>query len=228
MVQKKVVGVSKILCPSIANLPIDENYVNHIIEIDKSGIDIFHIDIMDGTFVPNFGMAIREIDFIRSRTKKLLDCHMMIMQPRRYIELLAEHGIDIIYIHPEAELIPTETIDKIRALGKQPGIAVNPCTTLESVKEMLAIVDWVLLMGVNPGFAGRAYLPYVTPKIKAFNNYRIENNLSYKLVLDGGADEKVITELHHDCGIEGFVLGKQLFFFQNKPYKECVDYVRSL
>ena len=220
--------VPKILCPSILNLPIDRFYEDRIIEIDESDIDIFHIDIMDGTFVSNFGATLREIELIRSRTNKLLDCHMMVMQPRRYIQRLADLGIDIIYIHPDSELIPTETIDQIRSLGKQPGIVLNPCNSLETVKEMLPIVDWVMIIGVNPGYAGRDYLPYVTPKAKSLHDYRVTNELSYKLVLDGGADAKVISELYNNCGIEGYVLGKQLYFFQDKPYKECAEYVRSL
>ena len=217
----------KILCPSMLNLPID-GLREQITEINESGIDIFHIDIMDGTFVPNFGMSIREIDLIRRLTDKPLDCHMMIMNPGRYIKMLADHGIDIIYIHPEAEIIPTETLDQIRALGKNPGIVINPCLSLETVREMLHIVDYVMIMGVNPGYAGRDYLDYVTPKAKALNDYRMEKGLSYKLVLDGGADEKVIRNLYHNCGVEGFVLGKQLYFFQNKPYKECADSIRAL
>jgi ribulose-phosphate 3-epimerase len=217
----------KILCPSILNLPI-ESLKEEIIAIDKSGIDIFHIDIMDGCFVPNFGMGIREIDLIRKLTDKPLDCHMMIKEPGRYIKMLAEHGCDIIYIHPESELIPTETIDRIREFDKKPGIVINPGLSLETVKEMLAIVDYVMIMGVNPGYAGRSYMDYVTPKAKALNDYRIANALSYKLVLDGGADERVIRTLYHDCGVEGFVIGKQLFFFQNKPYNDCVDFIRSI
>jgi ribulose-phosphate 3-epimerase len=113
-------------------------------------------------------------------------------------------------------------------LGKQAGIVINPWVSLETVKEMLTIVDYVMLMGVNPGYAGRSYLDYVTPKAKALNEYRTTQKLSYKIVLDGGADEQVITNLYHNCGIEGFVLGKQVFFFQNKPYKDCVEYIRSL
>jgi ribulose-phosphate 3-epimerase len=210
------------------NLPIDRFYEDRIAEIDESDIDVFHIDLMDGTFVPNFGMTLREIDLIRSRTKKLIDCHMMVMQPRRYIQLLADRGVDIIYIHPDSELIPTETIDQIRALGKQPGIVLNPCNSFETIREMLPIVDWVMIMGVNPGFPGRDYMSYVTPKAKALHDYRAANNLSYKLVLDGGADAKVISNLYNNCGIEGYVLGKQLYFFQDKPYKDCVEYIRSL
>jgi ribulose-phosphate 3-epimerase len=219
--------VPKILCPSILNLPI-ENLKEEIIAINKSGIDIFHIDIMDGCFVPNFGMGVREIDLIRKLTDKPLDCHLMIKEPGRYIKTIAEHGCDIIYIHPESELIPTETIDRIRGLDKKPGIVINPGIGLETVKEMLAIVDYVMIMGVNPGYAGRSYMDYITPKAKALNDYRIANVLSYKLVLDGGADERVIRTLYHDCGVEGFVVGKQLFFFQNKPYKDCVDFIRSI
>ena len=210
------------------NLPIDKFYEDRIVEIDKSDIDVFHIDLMDGTFVPNFGMTLREISLIRSRTKKLIDCHMMVMQPRRYIQLLADLGVDIIYIHPDSELIPTETIDQIRKMGKQPGIVVNPCNSFETIREMLPIVDWVTIMGVNPGFPGRDYMPYVTPKAKALHDYRIANNLSYKLVLDGGANAEVISNLYNNYGIEGYVLGKQLFFFQDKPYKDCAEYVRSL
>jgi ribulose-phosphate 3-epimerase len=220
-------AVSKILCPSILNLPID-GLKEEIIEINESGINIFHIDIMDGMFVPNFGMAIREIDLIRSLTSLPLDCHMMVMEPRKHIQMLADHGIDIIYIHPCTELIPSETIDQIHALGKQAGIAINPWMSLEHVKELLWIVDWVMIMGVNPGYAGRSYLPYVTPKAKALNDYRVNNNLPYKIVLDGGADETVITDLYHNCGVEGFVLGKQVFFFQDRTYKESVEFIRSL
>jgi ribulose-phosphate 3-epimerase len=217
----------KILCPSMLNLPI-EGLREQIVEINESDIDIFHIDIMDGTFVPNFGMSIREIDLIRRLTDKPLDCHMMIMNPGRYIKMLADHGIDIIYIHPESEIIPTETLDQIRALGKKPGIVINPCLSLETVREMLHIVDYVMIMGVNPGYAGRDYLDYVTPKAKALHDYRVEKGLSYKLVLDGGADENVIRNLYHHCGVEGFVVGKQLYFFQNKPYKECAGFIRAL
>jgi ribulose-phosphate 3-epimerase len=209
------------------NLPI-ENLKEEIIALDACDIDIFHVDLMDGLFVPNFGMSIREIDLIRTYTKKLIDCHMMVEEPRRYIKLVADHGCDIIYIHPEAERIPTETLDQIRALGKAPGIIVNPRLSLEMVKEMLPIVDYVMLMGVNPGFAGREFMDYIIPKCKDITRYREEKGLKYAVLLDGGADEKVIRTMYHDCGVEGFVLGKQTLFFQNKPYKDCIEFVRKI
>jgi ribulose-phosphate 3-epimerase len=211
------------------NLPAEKLTADEIKLIDESGIDLFHIDIMDLNFVPNMGLAFSQIELIRKNTSKMLDCHMMVMNPRRYIKQVYENlGCQIIYIHPESELIPSETLAQIKDIGAHPGITVNPYMSLEHVKEMLPIVDYVMIMGVNPGYAGRDYLPYVTPKARAFNYYRTANNMSYNIVLDGGADEAVIRELYHECGVEGFVLGKQLFFFQNKPYKECVDFIREI
>jgi ribulose-phosphate 3-epimerase len=220
---------TKILCPSMLNLPAEQLTVDEIKQIDDSGIDIFHIDIMDLNFVPNMGLAFSQIELIRKNTKKPLDCHMMVMNPQRYVKRVYEElGCNIIYIHPEAELIPSETLASIRDLGASSGITVNPYMSLDSVREMLYIVDYVMIMGVNPGYAGRDFLPYVTYKAKTFNDYRVTQNLPYKIVLDGGADEAVIRKLYHDCGIEGFVLGKQLYFFQDKPYKECVDFIRAI
>ena len=217
----------KILNASLFNLPI-ENFKEEIIELDKSGIDMYHIDIMDGTFVPNFAMSPREIDLVRKLTNKPLDCHMMVVEPRRYIKMIADRGADMISIHPEAEYIPTETLDQIRALGKKPGIVVNPMLSLETLKEMLPIVDYITLMGVNPGFAGRDFMDYLLPKFKDIARYREEKGLKFSIFLDGGADERVIRTMYHDCKIEGFILGKQLLFFQNKPYKDCVDFIRTI
>jgi ribulose-phosphate 3-epimerase len=222
-------SVAKILCPSMLNLPAEQLTADEIRRIDESGIDLFHIDIMDLNFVPNMGLAFSQIELIRKNTNKPLDCHMMVMNPQRYIKYVYEKlGCHIIYIHPESELIPSETLAQIKGLGAHTGITVNPYMSLDHVKELLPVVDYVMIMGVNPGYAGREYLPYITPKAKVFNDYRVANNMSYKIVLDGGADEAVVRELYHNCGIEGFVIGKQLFFFQNKPYKECVDFIRAL
>ena len=104
----------KILCPSILNLSTD-NMREEIEKLDATDMDIYHVDIMDGTFVPNFGMSVRELEMIRRITDaghhKLVDCHMMVMNPHRYIKRIAEAGADIIYIHPESELIPSATLE---------------------------------------------------------------------------------------------------------------------
>ena len=143
----------KILCPSILNLSTD-NMREEIEKLDATDMDIYHVDIMDGTFVPNFGMSVRELEMIRRITDaghhKLIDCHMMIMNPHRYIKRIAEAGADIIYIHPESELIPSATLELIQLEGKKTGLILNPCTSLETVKDMLPITDYVMIMAVNP------------------------------------------------------------------------------
>ncbi len=219
--------MKKILCPSIMNLSV-EGLKEQVIEIDKSDIDIFHLDLMDGTFVPNFGMSVREIDLVRKYTDKPMDCHMMVMNPGRYVEMMAQHGVNIVYIHPEAELIPSETLDKIHRFGMHAGIVLNPCTSIEEVKSLLPQCEYVMMMGVNPGFAGRDFMDYLVPKFKEMNDVRKKGNYEFNIILDGGADRRVISMLYHECGIEGYVLGKQMYFFQEKSYAECAEEIRAI
>ncbi len=220
----------KLLCPSILNLPID-NIRGEIEKLDATDMDIYHVDVMDGTFVQNFGMSIRELEMIRRVTDKgahkLIDCHMMVMNPHRYIEKIAQAGADIIYIHPESELIPSATLELIQLQGKKTGLILNPCTSLESVKDMLPVTDYVMIMAVNPGFAGREFMPYTRRKFVELNHYREENGLNYHLLLDGGATREVIADLYHNCGVEGFVLGKQELFFKKDDYATCIDRIRG-
>lgn len=215
----------KILCPSILNLPID-HLKEEIVELNACDIDIFHVDIMDGSFVPNFGMSLRELSMIRENTDKLIDCHMMVQNPHLHIETVARHGADIIYIHPESEICPSETLDQIHGLGKQAGVVLNPCTSLESVADILPIADYVMMMGVNPGYAGRSYLNYLDLKFGRLAKLR--KQYDFKVILDGGATRQVISKLYHEYDVEGFVLGKQELFFQERSYKECIDFIRSL
>ncbi len=219
-----------ILCPSVFNLPLD-NIRQELEELDKTDMDIYHVDIMDGSFVPNFAVSVQELELIRKITDAgkhhLVDCHMMVMNPHRYIKKIADAGADIIYIHPESELVPSATLELIQLEGKKTGLVVNPCTSLESIKDMLPITDYVMVMGVNPGFAGRSFMPYTREKFIELNEYRIKNNLNYHIVLDGGATKEVISDLYHNCGVEGFVLGKQELFFQKDDYATCIDRIRT-
>ena len=219
-----------ILCPSVFNLMVD-NIREEVEKLDDTDMDIFHVDIMDGMFVPNFAVSIRELEMIRRVTdrgkKHLIDCHMMVMQPHRYVQRIAEAGADIIYIHPESELIPSATLDLIQREGKMTGLVLDPCVSLESVKDMLPITDYLMVMGVNPGFAGRDFMPYTREKFIEADRYRKEKGLHYHIVLDGGATREVISDLYHNCGTEGYVLGKQELFFQEAGYKECIERIRK-
>ena len=170
--------MEKLLCPSLLNLSMD--YLkDEIMRLDVSGADILHIDVMDGHYVPNFGMSFQDIETIRKNTSLKLDVHMMMYNPGRYIERYAEFGADIIYIHPDSETIPTETLCRIRKLGKAPGIVINPGISLDSIQELLSLVDYVLVMTVNRGFAGRDYLHFVEPNIEQLLKLRQRYKLSY-------------------------------------------------
>lgn len=216
--------MEKLLCPSLLNLSMD--YLkDEIMRLDVSGADILHIDVMDGHYVPNFGMSFQDIETIRKNTSLKLDVHMMMYNPGRYIERYAELGADIIYIHPDSETIPTETLCRIRKLGKAPGIVINPGISLDSIQELLSLVDYVLVMTVNPGFAGRDYLHFVEPKIEQL--LKLRQRYKFHIVIDGGVTWEILECLWKK-GVEGFVLGKQILFEKNEDYRTIIQKVRNI
>ena len=149
--------MKKLLCPSLMCADFSK-LQDEVEKLDKAGIDIFHIDFMDGSFVPNFGMGLQDFDMVRASTQKKVDVHLMIQNPSKYVEMFATRGADIIYIHPEADQQAARTLEDIRKLGKKAGIAINPGTAVETIFELLPLVDYVMVMTVNPGFAGQKYL----------------------------------------------------------------------
>lgn len=215
---------TKILCPSMMCGDF-YNLKEDIINLEKANIDIFHIDIMDGSFVPNFGMGIQDFEIIRSTTTKKVDVHLMIQNPANYVRKFCEMGADIIYIHPEADIQPARTLDIIKSLGKQSGIAINPGTSLEFVYELLPLVDYVLLMTVNPGFAGQKYLEYVTEKIKRF--VLLSDIFDYKVMVDGAISFGKVKSLSK-IGVHGFILGTSALFGKEKSYDEIVSELRMI
>ena len=156
--------MEKLLCQSMmcANYRNLEKEVNDLIE---AGVDIFHFDIMDGQFVPNFGMGLQDVEYICKASTIPVDAHLMIENPGYYVEKFAKLGIDIIYIHPESDVHPTRTLQSIIDLGVKPGIAINPGTAVETIKPLLPFVDYVMVMSVNPGFSGQKYISSVDEKI---------------------------------------------------------------
>ncbi len=196
-------------------------------DLETSGIDSFHIDIMDGRYVPNFAMSINDMRYIAGISKKPLDVHLMIEHPSNNIGLFLSNlrKGDTVYIHPEAEYHPSTTLQRIIDAGMIPGIAVNPGTSVETVFEMLRIVKKVLVMSVNPGNAGQMYLPYVGKKITKLLS--IKEDMDFELYWDGACSAGRIKE-YAPRGVKGFVLGTTLLFGKDRPYKETLRNIREL
>lgn len=196
-------------------------------DLEKGGIDSFHIDIMDGRYVPNFAMSLNDLMYIRSATEKPLDVHLMIEHPNSSIHLFINrlHKGDTVYIHPEAEYHPSTTLQKIIDAGMIPGIAINPGTSVETVIEMLRIVKKVLVMTVNPGNAGQMFMPYVDEKISTLLSLKEE--MGFELYWDGACSADKILK-YAPKGMNGFVLGTSLLFGKGRPYEELLKEIREL
>lgn len=208
-----------LFCPSM--MCASFNHLEQEVKaLDAAGTDIFHIDIMDGNFVPNFGMGTQDVTAIRESTDKRVDVHLMISNPGNYVEMFADLGADIIYIHPETDIQAARTLAKIKEKGKKAGIAINPGTSIHQIEELLPLIDYLMVMTVNPGFAGQKYLPYVDPKIKKL--VELKGTFSFELMVDGAISEPIIQRLAK-IGVDGFVLGTSTLFGKEQSYKEILD-----
>jgi ribulose-phosphate 3-epimerase len=212
---------ASMMCANYGNLE------KEVHDLEEGGIDSFHIDIMDGRYVPNFAMSLNDMRYIASTTSKPLDVHLMIEHPNNHIELFLSslRKGDTVYIHPEAEYHPSTTLQKIINAEMIPGIAINPGTSVETVSEMLRIVKKVLVMSVNPGNAGQMYLPYVGKKITKL--LALKEDMDFELYWDGACSSQRILE-YAPKGVKGFVLGTTLLFGKTESYGETLRNIREL
>jgi ribulose-phosphate 3-epimerase len=174
-----------IIAPSLlaANfLKLDET----CLMLNNSQADWFHLDVMDGRFVPNISFGPMIIEFIRTTTKKTCDVHLMILEPEKYAEAFKKAGADILTVHYEACPHLHRNIQQIKSLGMQAGVAINPHTPIELLTAILPDIDLVCLMSVNPGFGGQSFIPGTIQRIKQLKQEIIERRLDVKIEIDGG------------------------------------------
>ena len=178
--------------------------------IDKSDADWFHLDVMDGIFVPNISFGMPVVKAIRKMTSKPLDVHLMITQPERYIEKFIDLGSDIISFHIEATNKLEENISTIKSKNVKVGIAINPDTPIGDLKDIISKIDLVCLMGVHPGFAGQKFIENTFDRLKQLKALIKDSNSKALIEVDGGVNENNHMDLK-SLGADVLVAGSYIF-----------------
>lgn len=178
--------------------------------VDRSAAEWVHIDVMDGVFVPNISFGFPVLKAIRRATAKCLDVHLMIVEPERYVARFAEAGADIVTFHYEAVSDVRACIGLIRGAGARAGVSIKPATPAEALREVLPLVDLVLVMSVEPGFGGQSFIPGSLDKIRALRAMIREQGLGTIVEVDGGISARNAREVF-DAGADALVAGSAVF-----------------
>ena len=200
---------SPLVAPSILGADFG-HLADELADIAAGGADLVHVDIMDGRFVPNITFGPVIVRHLRKLTELPLDVHMMVVEPERHLRAIAEAGADMITVHCEATVHLQRTLSDIRALGKKVGVALNPSTPTSALEYILADVDLILVMTVNPGFMGQLFLPHVVPKITEIRQMVKERGFDIRIEVDGGISAETAPVVSR-AGAEILVAGAAIF-----------------
>jgi ribulose-phosphate 3-epimerase len=203
----------KLLAPSILSADFSQ-LAQQIRLVEMGGADIIHCDIMDGHFVPNITFGPIIVEAVKKSTKLPIDVHLMIKNPDHYIKSFIDVGADYISVHQEEAVHLNRTINLIKDLGAKAGVVINPSTPVTTLDYVLEYLDFVLVMSVNPGFGGQKFIPNTLNKILQLNEIRSLLELKFKIEIDGGVDNKNITEISN-AGCDIFVAGSSIFGTDN-------------
>ncbi|MBK9223897.1 MAG: ribulose-phosphate 3-epimerase [Flavobacterium sp.] len=205
---KKTIIAPSVLAADFANLQRDIEMINN------SEADWFHIDIMDGVFVPNISFGMPVLEAITKHARKTIDVHLMIVDPDRYIKTFAQLGSNILTVHYEACTHLHRTLQAIKAEGMKAGVAINPHTSIAVLEEVINDIDLVCIMSVNPGFGGQSFIENTYSKIERLKDLIIRKNTSTLIEIDGGVTNKNAKKLV-DAGADVLVAGSFVFRAEN-------------
>ena len=194
-----------------------------VIDIEKAGAEMVHLDVMDGEFVPNISFGLPVIECLRKKSGMVFDVHLMIDKPERYIERFIKAGADIVTFHIEATEKSEECLKLIRSLGKKAAISVKPNTPVEAVYPYLELCDMVLVMTVEPGFGGQSLIPETLEKVKALKAEIDKRGLDIDIQVDGGINEKNAPEARA-AGANVLVAGSAVFKAEDR--RAAIDAIR--
>ena len=199
----------RIVAPSILSADFG-NLERDIKMIDRSAAEWVHIDVMDGVFVPNISFGFPIIKPVRKATDKVLDVHLMITEPEKYVKRFVEAGANYVTFHHEACADPRAAIAEIKAAGAKAGVSIKPATSAEEIFDYLGELDMVLVMSVEPGFGGQSFMPHSLDKVRALRKEIDEKGYSCLIEIDGGISAKNAREVF-DAGVDVIVAGSSVF-----------------
>ncbi len=198
-----------LIAPSILSADLGR-LAEEVREVERAGADWIHVDVMDGRFVPNITLGPVIVRAVRKATSLPVDVHLMIVEPERYLDAFVDAGADTVTVHVEASVHLQRTLAEIRRLGARAGVALNPHTPEDAVRYVLGDADLVLVMSVNPGFGGQAFLPSVLPKLRALRSLIAAAGHDVTLEVDGGVAPSTIAEVV-EAGGQVLVAGSAVF-----------------
>jgi len=215
--------IMKLIAPSILSADFTR-LGDDIRAVEAAGADWIHADIMDGHFVPNISFGPMLVQAVRSTTRLPIDVHLMISDPDPYIAAFAKAGASYISVHVETCIHLNRTIQLIRNAGVRPGVVLNPATPVESLRWIIEYVDLILVMSVNPGFGGQAFIPNSLDKIKALREMIAEKGLKTLIEIDGGVSDQTIAAIAA-AGADVFVAGSAIF--SSRDYSATIRSLRE-
>lgn len=193
--------------------------------VKAGGAKLIHVDVMDGHFVPNITIGPPVVSSLHRATDLLLDVHLMIEEPERYIHDFIRAGANMISVHQEAVTHLDRTLNLIRSGGAGAGVAFNPATPVEILPPVLELVDFILVMTVNPGFGGQPFIPYTLNKVRQLDSVRRERGLAFRIEVDGGLTPENVADAVR-AGAELIVAGSSIFHSENP--RQTVERMRRI